>query len=123
MSLILMVDDDQDFLEASKNVLESEGHNVIMANNVKGCEDALKSQEPDVIFLDIMMEQPDDGIALANKLKKNGMKSPIVMLSGVSKVTGYKYGKCDEVLPCSSFLEKPITPKALIDKVNEILKG
>ncbi|MFA5087953.1 MAG: response regulator [Candidatus Omnitrophota bacterium] len=122
MAKILMIDDDQDFLAASKAVLESQGHQVVLADNALTGEASLATEKPDLVLLDIMMEQPDDGIALAHKLRKKGVKIPIVILSAVSKVTGYDYGKCDEVLPCNAFLQKPVSPKDLIKKVEGLLK-
>ncbi|MDP8259898.1 MAG: response regulator [Candidatus Gygaella obscura] len=122
MHKILMVDDDREFLEASKIVLEANDYEVILAENVSSAEAMIYSDKPDLIILDIMMEQPDDGIALAHKLKKSGIGIPVIMLSGVSTVTGYDYGECNEVLPCSDFLEKPVTPENLLNKIEKILK-
>ena len=121
MVKILMVDDDSEFLEAGKSVLEAKGYEVITAQNVALGKEKALSDNPDIIFLDIMMEQPDDGIDLAHKLNKENVKAPIIMLSGVSKVSGLDYGKCDEVLPCEGFLEKPIKPEDLIKKVESLL--
>jgi len=121
MSKILMVDDDNDFLEACKPILAKEGHEIKAANTVEEAEKSIKAFNPDLILLDIMMKAQDDGIALAQKLRKEGNKTPIIMLSGVSKVTGYNFGKCDNILPCNDFLEKPVTPDALLKKVKEIL--
>jgi len=84
-------------------------------------EAAISRENPDLILLDIMMQEPDDGIALAQKLSREGVLIPVVMLSGVSTVTGYDYGKDDDVLPCRDFLQKPINPETLIQKVAEIL--
>ena len=121
MAKILMVDDDRDFLEACRLVLEPQGHQVVLAANVGEAAAAVKKGRPDLIFMDVMMDLPDDGIALAYKLVKEGLKIPIVMLSGVSQVMGLQYGKCDEVLPCQDFLEKPVKPEDLLAKVKKIL--
>ncbi|MDD5503880.1 MAG: response regulator [Candidatus Omnitrophica bacterium] len=120
MARILMVDDDREFAEAGKAVLEAKGHSVSMAHNVKDAELIIDKEAFDIIFLDIMMQEADDGIALAARLKAKGLPTPVIMLSGVSKVTGYDYGSCDEVLPCAGFLEKPVSPEDLINKVNSI---
>jgi DNA-binding response OmpR family regulator len=122
MAKILMVDDDLDFLEASKAVLTREGHKVTILNSVKEVQSFIQENEIDLILLDIMMEEADDGINLAHKLRREGFKNPIIMLSAVGKVTGFEYGRCGAVLPCDDFLEKPITPKSLADKVAKYIK-
>jgi two-component system, OmpR family, phosphate regulon response regulator OmpR len=122
MAKILLVDDDREFAEAAKAVLEANGHNVSIIHNAIDAEKMIEVEKFDIIFLDIMMQEADDGIALAGRLKKRGIATPIIMLSGVSRVTGYDYGKCDEVLPCTDFLEKPVRPEDLISKVNSTLK-
>lgn len=121
MAKILMVDDDSDFLSACQTILEAQGHEILTAYNVPDAEKLLKNNQYDLIFLDIMMESPDDGISLAHRIKKNGNKTPIIMLSAVSKVTGLDYGKCDEVMECNDFIEKPVSPQTLISKVNDAL--
>jgi DNA-binding NtrC family response regulator len=121
MAKILMVDDDQEFLEASKAVLVAENYEVILAQNVTEAENLIKKEKPDMIFLDVMMESPDDGIVFAHKLKKENIKIPVVMLSAIGKVTGYSHKRCDEVMPCNDFLEKPVNPKSLVNKVKKVL--
>lgn len=123
MAKILMIDDDPEFLEAGKAALEAGGYEVVTASDVIDGESKALSEAPDLILLDIMMKDPDDGIALAHKLKKNNVKAPIVMLSGISRVSGLTYGKCDVVLPCEDFLEKPVKPEDLLRKVKSLLKG
>ena len=121
MAKILIVDDDQDIRDSVKMVLESTGYEVFAAAGVDEAKKIIHSESLDLILLDIMMESPDGGIVFAHQLKKEGNSVPIVMLSGVSQVTGYEYGKCDEVLPCADFLEKPITPEELVNKVKQVL--
>ena len=123
MAKILMVDDDQDFLDAAAAILSRKGYTVVTANDPEEGEKKIKSENPDLILLDIMMVNPDDGIALAHKLRKQDIKTPIVMLSGVGKVMGYSYGKCDSVLPCDDFIEKPVSPEIFLDKIDKILNG
>lgn len=121
MAKILMVDDDQDFLDAATAILSRKGHTVITANAPEDGEKKIKEEKPDLILLDIMMVNPDDGIALARKLREQEIKTPIVMLSGVGKVTGYSYDKCDSVMPCDDFIEKPVSPELFLNKIDKIL--
>jgi DNA-binding response OmpR family regulator len=123
MARVLIVDDDRDMVEASRMVLQREGHDVSVAYSSKEGMQAIKESKPDILLLDVMMEQPDDGIAMAQDLRKDGFVSPILMLTSISKVAGQKYGKDDDLLPVDDFQEKPIDPSVLVAKVAELLKG
>ena len=68
-----------------------------------------------------MMEQPDDGIAMAQELRRQGCEIPILMLTSVGKVTGITYDEDRELVPVDAFFEKPIQPDVLVQKVNELL--
>ena len=121
MPKILIVDDDKDFAQACEEILKKEGYETVLADSVVAAEAVIKKGGLNLILLDIVMENPDDGIVLAHKLKKDCIGVPIVMLSDVSKATGYEYGKCNEALPCTDFLEKPVKPEDLISKIGSIL--
>jgi DNA-binding response OmpR family regulator len=123
MARVLIVDDDRDMVEASRMVLQSEGHTVQVAYSAGEGKQAVKETNPDILLLDVMMDQPDDGIALAQDLRRDGFAGAILMLSSISKVAGQKYGKDAELLPVDDFQEKPIDPSVLVAKVAELLKG
>jgi DNA-binding response OmpR family regulator len=120
--MILIVDDDSDFVEIVGKVLEKAGHRVVSANNR---EDGMRlCQDPklDLLILDVMMTEPDDGIAMAQDLRKGGFKKPILMMSSISKVTGFSYGQDKDVTPVDDFVEKPVKSDVLLAKVNALLK-
>jgi DNA-binding response OmpR family regulator len=121
MARVLVVDDDPDVLEACRLFLEKAGHTVSCAGNRQQGMDAIRSQKPDLLLLDIMMEQPDDGLAMAQELRRGGFRSPIVMLTSISRVTGMKYAADEEMAPVEAFLEKPVAPATLLNKVTELL--
>ena len=121
MAKILFIDDDPDIVEAGTIVLQSAGHQVVAAHDRAAGMAAVKAHDPDLIILDVMMQEPDDGIAMAVDLRKAGFNKPILMLTSLSKVVGYSYGREDDVVPVDEFQEKPIEPSALVAKVNELL--
>jgi DNA-binding response OmpR family regulator len=82
---------------------------------------ALEAQKPDLLILDVMMEQPDDGLAMVQELRRKGNRIPIVMLTSIAKVTGMEYGQDNEMVPVDAFLEKPVDPGTLVNKVAELL--
>lgn len=121
MALIAVIDDDPDIREASTLVLNAKGYEVITANNPKDGYDIVKTKNPDLIILDVMMDEPDDGFFLAQRFRRDGVKTPILMYTSVSKTIGLDFGKSDMV-PVDDFVEKPITPDLLIQKVEALLK-
>ena len=121
MAKIAIIDDDPDILDASSLVLTSKGHEVITASNPDDGFKIVKDQSPDLIILDVMMNEPDDGFFLAQKFRKEKVKVPIIMYTSISKTTGMDFGKSD-LVPVDEYVEKPISPDELIEKVEKLLK-
>jgi DNA-binding response OmpR family regulator len=120
--MILIVDDDPDFVKSVAVVLEKAGHKVVSANNRDDGMKLCQKPDLDLLILDVMMTEPDDGIAMAQDLRKAGFNKPILMMSSISKVTGFAYGKDEAVTPVDDFLEKPVKPDVLLSKVGALLK-
>jgi len=120
MALIVIIDDDPDILDASSLVLKSKGYDVITANNPSDGYKIVKEKKPDLIILDVMMDEPDDGFFLAQKFRKEKIITPILMYTSVSKALGLDFGK-NEMVPVDDFVEKPISPDELVKKVETLL--
>ena len=123
MSKVLVVDDDPDMVEACRLILEGVGHEVSFALNREDGMEAIETFKPDVLILDVMMAQSDDGIAMAQELRRTGFSSPILMLTSVSKAVGMDFGKDDAIVPVDDFQEKPIDAATLVSKINALLGG
>ncbi|MBI5726626.1 MAG: response regulator [Ignavibacteriales bacterium] len=121
MSLIAVIDDDQDILEASTLILKARGFEVISANNPDDGYKIIKEQHPDLIILDVIMNEPDDGFFLAQKLRKENITTPIIMYTSIAKATGLDFSS-GSMIPVDEFVEKPISPDELIGKVEKFLK-
>ena len=122
---ILLVDDDADFVESTKTILESKPYEVIVA--VNGDEGLRKAREesPDLILLDIIMPV-EDGFTAAEQLKKDPQlaKIPVLMLTSYStkgtetsipRSRGY-------VLEAEDYIDKPVRPQDLLAIVDKYLK-
>ncbi|BDQ03724.1 MAG: hypothetical protein KatS3mg036_0880 [Ignavibacterium sp.] len=120
MAKIAIIDDDPDILDASSLVLQSKGYEVITATNPDDGYKIIKEQNPDLIILDVMMNEPDDGFFLAQKLRREKLETPIIMYTSVSKTLGLEFA-AGEMIPVDDFVEKPISPETLIDKVEKLL--
>ena len=122
MARILVVDDDPDITYAVSLFLKKEGYEVHTATSRAEGMKALADFAPDLLVLDVMMEQPDDGIAMAQDLRRRGMRLPIVMLTSVGRVTGMSFGRDDEMVPVDAFFEKPVRPDELLRVVRDLLQ-
>ncbi len=121
MALIAIIDDDPDILDASSLVLKSKGFDVVTATNPVDGYQIVTERNPNLIILDVMMDEPDDGFFLAQKFRKNGITTPILMYTSVSKAIGLEFGK-SEMVPVDDFVEKPISPEELVKKVESLLQ-
>jgi DNA-binding response OmpR family regulator len=121
MARILVVDDDPDITFAVSLYLKKAQHDIMTAASRAEGMEALKAFAPDLMILDVMMEQPDDGIAMAQELRRTGCTVPIIMLTSVGKVTGMSYDRDDDLVPVEAFFEKPVRPDELLKTVNRLL--
>ena len=120
MPKILIIDDDPDISEAIKVVLETKNYKVDNAGSGEEGLKKVKLDKPDLIILDVMMDEPDDGFFLAQKFRKEKVKTPILMYTSVSKAIGFEFG-AGEMVPVDDFVEKPISPDEIIEKVSRLL--
>ena len=130
MAKILVVDDDPDLVYGLCLCLEAAGHQVITAKNgVEGLE-KIKNEKPDLIVLDVMMETSTEGFQLAIKVRspdptskyKDFQSIPILMLTSIHDTTPVRFGPQEDYLPVDMFVEKPISPDDLIEKVGALLR-
>ncbi len=121
MARILIVDDDRDIVEACRLFLEREGHTLAAAYSRGGGMRAVAEWPPDLLILDVMMEQPDDGIVMARDLRRSGWKMPIVILTSLGKVAGLGCGADPDVVSVDAFLDKPVRPAVLVSTVADLL--
>ena len=121
MSKILIVDDDPDIQEMCSLVLTKEGFDVVCASNRAEGFMTIAAGAPDLLILDVMMEEPDDGLTMARELRRRGFTSPIIMLTSVNAAMGLTIDRDDEMVPVEKFQSKPVEPATLVAQVNELL--
>jgi DNA-binding response OmpR family regulator len=83
--VILYVDDDPDYCEAMRVILEANGYQMAEAASAEEGLEVYKSRRPDLVIVDLMMEEVDSGTALVKELRLLGNKAPIFLLSSVGE--------------------------------------
>jgi len=121
MAKILIVDDDPDVVDATEMFLKKEGHETATASSRKEGMQKVQEFAPELLILDCMMEEVDDGMVMARELRSQGFTAPILMLSSIGKVLGQDFDRDDEILPVDEFIDKPVDPRILLDKVAAVL--
>lgn len=122
---IMMVDDDIDFIDANKILLEQQGYNVLTAHNSKECMNVLPEHQPDLMIIDVMMDYKSEGFDLARDLRHSEEYThiPLIMLTSVNSQFPYEFEPHNTWLPVDVFLEKPVDSEQLISEVNNLLKS
>lgn len=124
---ILIIDDDPDLVEAMRVVLESKQYVVASAGSGEEGLEKVRSESPDLIILDVMMESKDKGFDVSRKVRADqaSRNTPILMLTAVKQQTGTGFARQagDETwLPVDAYVEKPLKPDELLSKVAELLR-
>ena len=123
-SKLLLVDDDPDFVEATKLILEKGGYDVTVAYDGNEGFEKIKEQKPDVMVLDVMMPNKD-GYTLCAELKADSEYSsiPILLLTAVaSHISETKYTpRMGMETEAEDYLDKPAEPKEILNRVNNLL--
>ena len=123
---ILIVDDDLDLTKALQTILESQQYTVVTAVDGKEGIEKIKTDEPDLVILDVMMSTWQDGFEMSRELKKDPKFKdiPILMLTALKDRTGidFKSTAGDPTwLPVDEFLDKPVEPQTLLAEVEKLL--
>jgi hydrogenase maturation protease len=126
---ILVVDDDPDTVEVIRMTLESANYEVVSASNGEEGLRRVVADKPDLIILDVMMDTTTAGFQFSLTLRSPDEDSPyaayrsipILMLTAIHTTTPLRFGPDSDYLPVNEFVEKPIAPEALLQKVAKLL--
>ena len=122
---ILLIDDDLDFVEATKTVLESKPYEVIVAYDGDDGLRKAKAESPDLIILDVIMPVKD-GFSTAEQLKKDaGLKEiPVIVLTSYAERGGESSISLSGGLAMETedYIDKPVSPEELLRRVEKYLK-
>jgi CheY-like chemotaxis protein len=120
---ILVVDDDPDFVEIMRTILESNDYSVVTAANGEQALAQVKAQRPDLMLLDIMMSSVLDGLNVSEQLALDpeARFMPVIMVSSIAETPYAHVFPMGEQPHMDAWLSKPVDPKVLLAKVAELL--
>jgi CheY-like chemotaxis protein len=114
----MIVDDDPDLCAALTAVLEEDGFSVQCASQGTLALEMMRADKPDLIFLDIIMRMPTEGVWVAEEMAQDPALRdiPIVMLTSIVDSEYAGYFPTDRPLRARLFLDKPVS----LDKILEL---
>lgn len=118
--VVLYVEDDPDYLEVVRTVLEANDYIMVGAGSAEEGLRKFKETEPDVVIIDLMMEEVDSGASLVKDLRFHGCEAPIYFLSSVGDMLNIE--KDAREMGVEAIFQKPLKPERLISTLNTRLK-
>ena len=120
---ILVVDDDPDFVEIMRTILEANSYKVITASNGEQALAQVKAHHPDLMLLDIMMSTVLEGLNVSEQLAldPDARYMPVIMASSIAETSYAHVFPMGEQPHMDAWLSKPVDPKVLLAKVKELL--
>jgi CheY-like chemotaxis protein len=121
---ILIVDDDPDFCEFVRIVLERHGYRVLEASNAPAGLALMHDESPSLVLLDAMMSYELAGIGTIRAVRSDPQLThiPLILISAVLSEDEDRFLPADERSMVDRFLSKPISPDELLTEVGDLLK-
>src|SRR5512136_704419 len=124
MARILVVDDDPDFVEITRTILEANGYQVATAASGETALLGMHKDVPDLVLLDVMMSTVLDGLNLSHAMNADPAlsKVPVIMISSIAESPQAGMFPTDEYIPIDAWITKPVQPDDLLKKVAQFIK-
>jgi DNA-binding response OmpR family regulator len=122
---ILIVDDDPDFREFVRIVLENHGYRVLEAANAASGLAVMRDAHPDAVLLDAMMSYELTGIGIIRQVRADPKLAhlPLLLISAVLNEDEDRFLPAGARNMVDRFLTKPISPDALLAEIAAVLHG
>ena len=118
--VILFVDDDADIRETLRIILEANGYAMEEADSAERGLQVYREAQPDLVIVDLMMEEVDAGTSFVKDLKLMGNEAPIYLLSSTGDAFSQVTSFAERGL--AGVFQKPIKSDMLLALLKEKLQ-
>jgi CheY-like chemotaxis protein len=128
---IYMVEDDSDMVEVVRWVVEAAGYQFSAASSAQEAMERLAGEQPDLVILDVMMEDLRAGFRVLKFMRDAGQARgtrdlggvPVLMLSSISHKVRVNFSEStnNHLRPTDAFMEKPVKPRVLVETIARLL--
>ena len=120
MARILILDDDQPFLEAQVEFLTSLGHTVFSGPTGRNCVELIALHKVDLLITDLVMPE-QDGLQVIREVHKRLPKVKIIAMSGGGRLVSSDFLVVASKIGADEILDKPFTFAQLQDAIKKVL--
>ena len=115
---IVVVDDDTRIRDLLRRYLSQQGFDVLLAEDARALQRIMQRETVDLLVLDVMLPG-EDGLSICKRLRSEGVRTPIIMLTAkgedTDRITGLEIGADD-------YLGKPFNPRELLARIQAVLR-
>ncbi|KPL20547.1 MAG: hypothetical protein AMJ93_11650 [Anaerolineae bacterium SM23_84] len=121
---VLVVDDDPDFVEYTRIVLESQRYQVKSAATADLALRMMRENKPDVVLLDVMMSYVLDGLNVTRQMRDDPelRDVPVIMISAIVSREEAGIFPTDQYLSVDTFMTKPVDPADLLEQIGKLIQ-
>jgi len=122
---LLIIDDDPDFLEYARIVLESASYEVLTASGAEEGLDLVKASSPDLVITDVMMSYTLEGTSVTRQIRADPdlSKLPVLVITAIARTPDADLFPRGARPASDGFLTKPVPPDALLAAVRNCLSS
>jgi len=121
---VLLIDDDPDFRQRTKQFLQDAGYHVTEAEGENTAYEIARNKKFDLAVIDLILENSDSGFTLSYHFKQDYPKMPIVLLSSSNSEFGIEFSLESTAehdwIKADVLLNKPIRPEQLLHAVRQL---
>ena len=121
---ILLVDDDPDFIEINRMILQANGYETDEASSTGEALEKIKANDYDLAIIDLIMEELDSGFSVAYGIRdsERTRNMPILMLTSAQEKTGFHFelSRDQEWMKVDDFAAKPLSAAELLTRVQKL---
>lgn len=123
MTRILVVDDDPEFVEITRTILEAHGYEIASASSGELAMAEMRQHRPDLVLLDVMMSSMLDGLEVSHEMREDAeLKNvPVIMVSCIISSPHASLFPTDEYIPIDGWISKPMDPDDLVKKIRRLV--
>ena len=123
---VVLIDDDQDFLEMNRQMLEENGYKVSCFEDTAGAMSRMRERKPDLVITDLMMTGMDSGFRISAEIKKDPMLKdvPVIIVTAASSRRGFDFKPHSKEelrsINADAYFDKPVSRPEFLAKVREL---